>query len=118
MSTADSLTGYGMSPQLASLLGGNPAAITGAANNSQIGAAKIISHNAELVPGSTTNSFIPSPSAGVYEIYFMNNQQTTTANVFVPVGHNLNGSLNGSTTVAQHATLIFWQYKPKNWTFK
>jgi hypothetical protein len=48
----------------------------------------------------------------------VNNQQSTTALVFVPSGHTLNSVANASVSVAQYASAIIWQYKPKNWTYK
>lgn len=117
MATADALTGVGVPAQVANLLGANPSTLTGAANNTQTGAAILKSRNTELNPGASTNSFLPPPTAAVMEPYFLVNLQSTTANLFVPVGHSLNGSLNASVAVAQNKSVIFWQYKPKNWTY-
>lgn len=119
--TSDAMTGLGVPAQVAALLGANPAKTTGAANNTQTGAAVLLSRNTELNPGSTTNSFIPPAGAGVMEPYFLTNTSATAANVFVPVGHTLNGTLNGSilsgTGMVQYRSAILWQYKPKFWTY-
>lgn len=119
VATGDSLTGFGVAPQLASLLGANPVKTNGAANNSQTGAAILISRNTELNPQSTLTSFVPPASAGVMEPYFLVNPQSTTARVYVPSGHTLTsvttGGSNGYVSVATGTSVIFWQYKPKFW---
>lgn len=119
VATGDSLTGFGVPPQLASLMGANPIKTNGAANNSQTGAATLISRNTELNPQATLTSFVPPAGAGVMEAYFLVNPQTTTARVYVPSGHTLtsasNGGSNGFFSVATGTSAIFWQYKPKFW---
>jgi len=118
MSTSDALMGLGMAAQSAEQLGGNPVITVGAANASQTGAAVIISKNTELSPGSTTNSFIFPAGAGIFDVHFFHNEQATTANVYPPVGHSMNGVANQAATCAQHASLLVWQYKPKFWASK
>jgi len=117
ISTTDALTGLGFSGQQAALMGGNPTVLT-CTGTTQGGAAILKSRNTELSPASSQTGAIPPSSASVMEPYFLTNQQATTATVYVPSGHYLNSSQNGSTTVAQGASLIFWQYKPKYWTYK
>lgn len=114
--TADALTGLGMAPQMAALLGGNPNLLNGT-GTTQGTAAVLKSKNTELNPAASQTGFIPPSSAAVMEPYWLTNQQATTAVVYVPVGHNLNASLNGSVNVAQGKTLILYQYKPKNWGY-
>lgn len=118
MPTADALTGFGMPAQQAAQLGGNPITINGLANATQTGAAVILTKNVELNPGSTTNSFIFPATSGIMEPHYFVNQAVTAANVYPPVGHTMNGTLNAAATCAQHASLIVWQYKPKFWASK
>ena len=117
VANVDDLTGTGMPAQLAQELGGPVSKLTGV-GTTQSGAAVVLSRNTELNPGGGTTAFVLPSSAKVMQSYMFNNQQSTTGTVFVPSGHTLNSVANASVTVAQFATAIVWQYKPKNWTFK
>lgn len=116
IATQDALTGLGMAPQLASRLGANPLTTNGA-GVAQATAAVLKSKNTELNPAGSATGFIPPSDAALMEPYNLTNQQATSAVVYVPVGHTLNGTLNGSVTVAQTKSVILWQYKVKNWTY-
>jgi hypothetical protein len=120
----DDLTGYGFSSQQSALVGAIPQKITGIGATVQTGAAVLITRMAELNPSAVTaNSFIIPSDAKIMNPFFLTNQQgTNPAYVFVPSGHSLNGTANGSVsigaTTATSNTAIIWQYKVKNWTFK
>lgn len=117
VATSDALTGLGMPPQLAALIGGNPSALTTAGTTSGT-AVTIKSKNTELVTaGSQTGAIFPS-TVGVAEPYFITNAAATTGVVYVPTGHTFN--LSGAPTsvnIAQFKSAIIWQYKPKLWTY-
>ena len=116
MPTSDSLMGYGMPAQQASQLGSNPSQLT-TTGTSQTTAATLKLRNTELVTAASQTGAIPVSTSGVFDLYFITNPTATTAVIYVPVGHNLNSSLNGSLNLAQFKTCIFYQYKPKNWTY-
>jgi hypothetical protein len=113
----DDLAGYGVAAQLSSLLGAVPQKTTGV-GTTQSGAATLISRMTELNPASSNTAFVIPTDAKIMNPYFVNNQQATTALVFVPSGHTLNSVANASVSVAQYASAIIWQYKVKNWTYK
>ena len=114
--TGDDLTGFGFSSQQAALLGAQPNKTTGV-GTAQSGAAVLISRMTELNPASSNTAFVIPTDAKVMNPYFLTNQQSTTALVYVPSGHSLNGTSNASVSVAQNKSLIVWQYKSKNWTY-
>ena len=116
----DDATGFGFSAQQSQLIAAPVAKIIGAGATLQSAAATITSRAAELSPAAvTTNSFVIPTDAKVMNPYFLTNQQgTNSAYVFVPSGHTLNGTANGSVVIATGAAAIIWQYKPKNWTNK
>lgn len=116
IATQDALTGLGMPAQLASRLGGNPV-LTNGAGVAQGTATILKSRNTELNPSGGATGFIPPSDASVMEPYFLTNQQSTGAVVYVPSGHYLNSSQNASVSVAQYKTVLLWQYKPKYWTY-
>lgn len=116
IATTDALMGFGFAAHQAALLGGNPNALT-TTGTAQGTAAILKSRNTELVTAASQTGAIPPSTAAVMEPYFITNQAATTGVVYVPVGHNLNGSANGSVNVAQGKSVIFWQYKKNNWTY-
>jgi len=117
MPTGDDLCGLGMSPGLATVLGNTDNALTCAASGAQAGAAAVKTHNTELVAAGGADSAILPSTAKVGTPYFFYTSSTTSAKVFVPVGHNLAGSANGSVTIAQGKAAIIWQYKLSNWAY-
>jgi hypothetical protein len=116
VATNDDLTGFGFSPQQSALLGGNPAVLT-CTGTASTTAATLKSRNTELSPASSQTGAIPPSDAKVMAPYFLTNAQSTTAVVYVPAGHTLNTSGGASFNLAQYKAAIFWQYKPKNWTY-
>jgi hypothetical protein len=116
-STTDALLGHGMPAQLAEHIGANYSLVNGK-GTTQVGAATILTKNAELNPSGGNTAFILPGVGNVNEKYGVVNEQATTAVVFVPVGHYLNGTQNGSLNVAQNGAAIIWQYKPNYWASK
>lgn len=116
VATSDALTGFGMPPQLAALLGGNPSALT-CVGTAQTGAAVIKSKNTELVTAGGATACVFTSGVGVMEPYFFTQASSTSGLIFVPSGHSLNGSANASLTLAQYKGAIMWQYKLKQWTY-
>lgn len=114
------LMGFGMQGELADLVGADYSLLVGK-GTAQTGAAIILSDNVELnVSVGQTAVVVASlatPQQQIAEpIYFVNTSATATAAlVFVPSGHTLNGSLNGSVSVAQFKTAVLYQYKNKFW---
>ncbi len=116
------LMGVGMSGEQAALIGADPSITTGK-GTSQTGAAVIFTDNAELSVSSGQTAVIfpgtPAINSAILNDWWITNQSATatSALVFVPSGHKLNGSLNGSLTLAQYKSAIMWQYKYQNWTY-
>src|SRR6185437_11212591 len=110
-STTDALMGTGMAAQLAEHIGANYQ-LTAGKGTAQVGAATILSKNTELNPSAGNTTFILPPNAQVNETYKLVNEQATSAVVYVPVGHYLNGTQNGNVTIAQDGAELLWQYKP------
>lgn len=116
IATADALMGFGFPAQQAALMGGNPNALT-CVGTAQTGAAVIKSKNTELVTAGGATAAVFPTTVGIMEPYFINNQAATTGLVYVPSGHSVNGSLNGSVSIPQAKAAIIWQYKKSNWCF-
>lgn len=116
VATDDALTGLGVPAQLAAVMGATPVVIAGA-GTSQATAAIIKSKGAELTASASQTGLIFPAVAPVMEPYALTNSSATTAVIYVPVGHNLNGTLNSSVNLAQNKSIYVWQYKPKNWTY-
>lgn len=117
MINSDDGIGFGFSSMQSSLIGAEPKVITGV-GTTQTSAATVISRGAELSPAASNTAFVLPSTAKTFNPFMLTNQQSTTALVFVPAGHNLNSVANASVSIAQYATVIIWQYKPKNWTYK
>lgn len=117
VATSDALTGLGMTPQLAALMGGNPSALTTKGTTSGT-AATILSKNTELVTAASQTGAIFPTGVAVMEPYFITNAAATTGVIYVPTGHTFNTSgTPTSLNLAQFKTVILWQYKPKNWCY-
>lgn len=119
VASADTLMGLGLPAQLAQLLGGNPSQIT-CAGTTQGSGPIIKSTNTELVVvvSQTSCSLPVTPdNANVMVPYNVFNPAAgaNAGLVFVPSGHTVNGSLNGSVSIPQNKSAIIWQYKPKFW---
>lgn len=108
------LMGHGMPPQLADLLGGEPNVLT-CTGTAQGTAATVKSKNTELSAASSqTGAILPSASNVNSEFFFFCSS-STSAVVYVPSGHYLNGSQNAGLTIAQNKGAIIWQYKKGYW---
>jgi len=114
MPQGDDLVGLGMPAQLAATLGNTANALT-CAGTSQTTAATVKVHNTELVAASSQTGAILPSLALVGTPYWFFTSSSTTAVVYCPVGHNLNGSANGSLSIAQNKGAVIWQYKKSNW---
>jgi hypothetical protein len=113
-SSDDNLVGFGMNPIQASMLGANPVAVAGV-GTSQTGAATLKGKSCELTTSGGQTAFIIPAVRGMQEPQHVFTSSATTALVFVPVGHTLNGTLNGSLSVAQNKAAILWQYNKGFW---
>lgn len=113
-STPTQLMGEGMPPQLANRLGGEPNVLT-AAGTTQGTAAILKSRNTEISTGASATGVIPPTSALICEDYYLFCSTATSAVFYCPSGHTLNGTLNGSLTIAQNKAAIVWQYKKGFW---
>lgn len=114
--TSDALMGFGMAAQLAATMGGNPSVLT-TAGTAQGTAAVIKTKNVELLTAASQTGAIPPSVFPVMEEIMLVNPTATTGVVYVPSGHTLLGSLNGSFNLAQNKAAIMWQYKPKFWAY-
>lgn len=112
MSTSQDLMGLGMGPFLA-LSFGNDNQIVVATGNSQTTAAPIQTTNTEMTATGADGVILPGGRIG--QVHFVYNSSGSTGLVYVPVGHTLSGSLNGSLSMTTHKSAIFWQYKLKFW---
>lgn len=114
--TSDALMGHGLPAQVAAMLGGNPSQLT-CVGTAQATAAIFKTKNVELVTAGGATACIPPSIFPVMENIKIFNPTATSALVFVPVGHTLAGTLNGSVTLAQNKALELYQYKPKFWAY-
>ena len=112
MSRPTSLMGLGMSPFLGNELGYEPVLVA-AAGNSQTTAA--VANNDMIEMTATGADGVILPDVGVSNWVFVFNSSGSTGLVYVPVGHTLNTTLNGSLSVATHKGAILWQYKRLFW---
>ena len=110
------LMGLGLSGELASIIGADYQLVVGT-GTAQVGGKAIIGDNVELnVSVGQTAVVLPFVQAIAEPVFAANSSATaTSALVFVPVGHTLNGTLNASLAVPQNKAAIFWQYKSKFW---
>lgn len=113
MSTSTDFMGLGVNPFLALSLG-NDNQLVVATGSTQTTAAPIQTTNTEMTATGADGVILPAGRIG--SLHLVYNSSASTGKVYVPVGHTLNGSLNGSlslTTAARSA--ILWQYKLKFW---
>lgn len=120
MATSDDLTGLGMPFQISAELGYNPTNLTGL-GTAQVGAAPTLSKNVYInaQTGQTAVAIGGTPKIGTPHWFTNGTVSNSSALVFVPVGHNLNGSL-GTTpfTLAQNTFVMLQQVNLKNWYSK
>ena len=117
MANSLALVGLGMPPQLAEQLGGTPATIAGT-GTTQAAAAAITTKSAILnAQSSQTAFYLPTATAAtianrsLFTPYLLNYGTVSAASpiVFVGVGGYMNGTLNGSITLAAGQAAIAWQ---------
>lgn len=111
------LMGVGVPGELADVIGADYSLAIGK-GTTQIGANIIMSDNVELNVSAGQTAVVQPLGQQIAEpVHLVNTSATaTTALVFVPSGHTINGSLNGSLSVPQNKGAILWQYKNKFWT--
>ena len=112
------LMGVGMSGEQAELIGADYWLGTGK-GTSQTGATIILAQNVEVSVSTGQTALVMPPNAYIMDDYWITNQSSTatTALIYVPSGHKLNGTLNASLSLAQFKSAIVWQYKYQNWTY-
>src|SRR5258708_7125933 len=116
VATEDALTGVGVPAQLAVILGAQPAVVV-AKGTSQTTAAVLTSRGAEITAASSQTGVIPDAASPIMTPFALTNSSATTAIVYVPVGHSLNGSSNGRVYLSQNKSIYFLQYKSKKLTY-
>ena len=120
--TSLELMGLGLSGEQAALIGADPSICVGK-GTSQTGAAVMLTDNVELNVSSGQTAVVfangVTIDSSILNDWWITNQSSTATNalVFVPSGHKLNGTLNGSLTLGQYKSAIMWQYKYQNWTY-
>lgn len=114
MASSTALCGLGVPPQLADVIGFEPSVLT-TIGTAQVGAAVIKSQNVELTTaGGATAAVLPGDRP-VGTLFLVTNPTATTGLVFCPVGDTMNGSANGSVSVAQNKAVMVYQYKKGKW---
>jgi len=115
MPTSNDLMGFAETPYIAGMLGNNPQPITAAGTNQATAA--VIKDPYTLVEMTATGAdgITFGPKVLIGTPYWVINTSGSAGKVYVPVGHTLNMTLNGSLNLASHARAIFIQYKPTFW---
>lgn len=108
------LMGVGVPAQQARVIGSDYTALT-CAGTTQGTAAAVLSKMVELTAAANQTGAVLPDNADVQEEFNFFNSSATSAVVYVPAGHYLNGTQNAGLTVAQDKTAKIWQYKPKYW---
>jgi hypothetical protein len=115
MALASDLVGTGVPPQTA-LTAGHQAVSIAAAGTTQGGATlitgSVCQFSATGADGVVLNS--ASPLAKAHYI----NCISGGGIVYCPLGHTMNGTSNGSVSIASAASVIVWQYASKKWASK
>src|SRR5262249_18004500 len=110
MPQATDLEGVGVPGEVARIYG-NQASTVNCTGTAQATAALIKSHSVEVVPSASNTGAIFSSSALVGTPHYFFNAQSTSAVIYGAVGDFMNGSQNGSFTLAQNKSAILWKYK-------
>lgn len=113
MATATALCGLGVPGEWALQLGQEQATIAGV-GTTQTGAAILKYQCVELTTGSGQTAFILTEQGLANETYVVNSS-ATAALVYPPSGHYMNGTQNGSFSVAQWKPCTFIEYKKSYW---
>ena len=111
MSQAD-LMGLGVPAEVAKRIGMTPTAITCAGTSSQANATAVASQVKCLIlsaASSSANGAVLSSSVGQGEFITASNAGSTTALVYCPSGFTMNGTSNGSVSIAQNKAAIIWR---------
>ena len=108
--------GVGMPPAFASLEGDDPQLVV-AAGTTQATATQALSSLIEMTATGADGIILPSlgPNATIGNLFYVYNSSSSTGLVYVPVGHTLNNTLNGSLSLVTHKGAMFIQYKSKFW---
>ena len=114
MPKAADLMGAGLPAQLSAVLGNDPNPVT-CAGTTQGAATTVLTHNSELVTGASATGAILQSSALVGTPWYFYNSTATTAKVYAPSGHYMNGVLNSSVSIATTLGCFVWQYKKGYW---
>lgn len=116
VASQDALTGFGMSAQMADLLGAQPYAAGAGVGTSQPTVVSIRSKSTEVTPTGGNTAYLLN-TFGISEPIFIYNSAASavTALVFPPSGGTMLGSLNGSVSIAQNKGAWIWQYKKGFW---
>ena len=115
MPSALALMGKGMPAQLAQTVGTDYSALT-CTGTTQGGAAQVLSKMVALTAASSQTGAI-LPISELQEEFNFVTLSSTSAVVYVPSGHYLNGTQNAGLTIAQNKAAKIWQYKPNYWTY-
>lgn len=115
MPQAPDLVGLGMPPELARVLGNTANALT-CTGTSQATAATIKTHNTELVAASSQTGAIFNSNSLVGSPFYLFTSSSTSAVVYPPTGQTLNGTQNGTFTLAQNKAAIAIQFKKGSWS--
>jgi hypothetical protein len=117
MPDSRALTGVGVPPLVAELLGSTPQVIAGT-GTTQAAAAALTSKNVSInAQTSQTAVYLPCATAApiasrtLFEPFFLNYSTLSNASpiIFVGLGGYMNGTLNGSITLASGQAAICWQ---------
>ena len=116
MPTSNDLMGVGFPGELATILGNLPQQVAGA-GTTQGTATNILTKNTELIPTVSQTGGILQSTALIGSPHWVFNAAATavTGKVYVPSGHYMNGSLNGSVSLTEYQGAIIWQYKKGYW---
>lgn len=119
MPTADDLTGLGVPPSVASSLGNQPSNLT-CTGTAQATAALALTKNVILNAQTSQTGAVPAATSALGSPHYFANGtlSATSAVVYCPVGHTLNGILNNSVTIAANGFSILFQSANKIWFSK
>jgi len=115
MAKADDLVGLGLPSPLANVLGNQDSIVT-CAGTSQATATLIKTPNIELSAASSQTGAILNTTFLVGEEVYCFCSSSTAAFIYPPVGATLNGTLNGSLSLAQNKAAFLIQYKKGFWS--
>ena len=112
MALQTDLMGASIPYNAAAILGYAPQTVA-AAGTTQTNAATVNSKLIEMTATGSDGIILPNVEQGTP--CYVYNSSGSNGTVYVPSGHTLNNTLNGSLVVASHKMAIFVQYKNKFW---